>query len=359
MSQDIKGLGKVISVGSLFIKFPYLLLLISVFIIPFLILPFALIGGLSDSNQGGGAPLSGDVPYAGYINEAAVAHDLDPSLLAAVIQQESNFNPNVVSPAGAQGLMQLMPFNSKGIDPFNPRENIMRGAEILAGHMETYDGNLSLALAAYNAGPGAVKKYGGVPPYLETKNYVKKTTANYQKMRQTTIPVMEDQIKGKGLMSPVGVEPGCDINCYKGHTGQDYPGALGTPVYASAGGIVKEVQTPMTNSRLGEKRSYGTLVKIDHGGGLETWYAHMFPKDIEVQSGQSVRRGQKIGAIGNFGNSTGPHLHFEVRKNNKVKNPLNYVKGKPKEEKGDEKPFVPDPMFNLEELLKKRGEKVK
>ena len=110
------------------------------------------------------------------ILEAARENNLDPKLLSSVIEQESGFNPNAVSSAGAMGLMQLMPETARthGVkNPFNVRENIRGGAKYLSSLLNRYQHNVVLALSAYNAGPGNVEKYKGVPPFAETKNYVK------------------------------------------------------------------------------------------------------------------------------------------------------------------------------------------
>lgn len=109
--------------------------------------------------------------------EASNKHGVSVSLLKAVAKAESNFNANAQSHAGAQGIMQLMPSTSKSLgvtDPFDAYQNIMGGAKLLSQFINKYDGNISLALAAYNAGPGNVAKYGGIPPFKETQNYVKK-----------------------------------------------------------------------------------------------------------------------------------------------------------------------------------------
>ncbi len=111
------------------------------------------------------------------IADASEKHGLSTNLIKAVIHAESGFNPHAVSPKGALGLMQLMPFNLRtyGVkDPYSPEQNINGGTKMLSKLLNRYSGNLSLALAAYNAGEGAVQKYRGVPPYAETVNYVKK-----------------------------------------------------------------------------------------------------------------------------------------------------------------------------------------
>ncbi len=116
------------------------------------------------------------------ISEVSAKHGVNEKLVRALIKQESGFNPTVVSKAGAEGLMQLMPETAKALgvaDAKDPVQNVDGGVRYLKSMMKKYKGNLLLALAAYNAGPGAVDKYGGVPPYKETQNYVKNILANY------------------------------------------------------------------------------------------------------------------------------------------------------------------------------------
>ncbi|TAL16125.1 lytic transglycosylase domain-containing protein [bacterium] len=118
-----------------------------------------------------------------YTDSIANYNALDPDLVHAVISVESGGNPDAVSPKGAMGLMQLMPGTADElgvVDPMEPTDNIRGGVKYLAGLIDRFDGNLEHALAAYNAGPGAVQKYAGIPPYLETRQFVKKVLANYR-----------------------------------------------------------------------------------------------------------------------------------------------------------------------------------
>ena len=124
--------------------------------------------------------------YDRLIDEAARLYQLPESFIRAVVRVESDFNPSVVSRAGAMGLMQLMPKTARSMgvaDPFNARQNILGGARYLRILANRFKGDLVLTVAAYNAGEGAVEKYDGIPPYKETQRYVRRVLKHYYSYR--------------------------------------------------------------------------------------------------------------------------------------------------------------------------------
>lgn len=136
----------------------------------------------------------------GIFQEAAQTYQVDVNLLKAIAKQESNFRADATSKSGAQGIMQLMPATAQGLgveNAYDPYENIMGGAKLMRKLLDQYQGDITLALAAYNAGSGNVAKYGGVPPFEETRNYVVKVQEYYQ--NGVDVPDVEvDREESKG-----------------------------------------------------------------------------------------------------------------------------------------------------------------
>lgn len=161
--------------------------------------------GRGPTMQAAAASMAVPAEYRGLIQEAANKYQVDPNLVAAVIWQESKFNPRAQSPAGAQGLGQLMPATARGLgvtDPFDPAQNIEAATRFLAYNLERYQGNLEKAVAAYNAGPGAVDQYGGIPPYAETQRYVPAVLGQY------------NVYQSRGLDGPTTANPGAGVSQY-------------------------------------------------------------------------------------------------------------------------------------------------
>lgn len=138
----------------------------------------------------GGPMRLADVPYAALFRREGREHGVSPVLLAAVAKAESDYRPHLVSHAGARGLMQIMPGTARGlgVNPDVPAQAVDGAARLLARHLRTYHGNVDLTLAAYNAGQGAVRKHGGVPPLAETRTYIKRVK---RYMRQLAAPSKE------------------------------------------------------------------------------------------------------------------------------------------------------------------------
>ncbi|HVH89666.1 MAG TPA: lytic transglycosylase domain-containing protein [Terriglobales bacterium] len=147
--------------------------------------------GLTVINPGS-APPGGAQWIDNIVQQAAMQHEVDPNLVRAIIKVESNFNPHAVSRKGAMGLMQLMPSTAKSLNvsnPYDPAQNVDAGVRHFKQLLDSYNGNVELSLAAYNAGSGAVHRSRGVPKYTETRNYVKRITSLYASngARQFTI----------------------------------------------------------------------------------------------------------------------------------------------------------------------------
>ena len=158
-------------------------------------------------------PLSGDCDLDWIIYRAGEKQGVDPRFIHAVIKQESRYNPKAVSSAGAQGLMQMMPATADRFglkDPFDAKANVEAGTKYLKWLLKRFDGDVSLALAGYNAGEGAVDKYKGVPPYNETQNYVKKIVATYGKTYHPVLPPADAKlafhlVSNESLAYPTGL----------------------------------------------------------------------------------------------------------------------------------------------------------
>ena len=148
-----------------------------------------------------GSSLGASSQYDGLIRQAADEAGVPPALVKAVAKAESGFDPRATSPVGAQGLMQLMPGTASGLgvtDPFDPLQSLRGGAKYLRQQLDRFGGDYSKAIAAYNAGPGAVQKYGGIPPYAETQAYVPRVLGYFQEFGGAT--------GGLGSTSALGVE---------------------------------------------------------------------------------------------------------------------------------------------------------
>ncbi|MCS6952029.1 MAG: lytic transglycosylase domain-containing protein [Bryobacteraceae bacterium] len=131
---------------------------------------------------------SRDAGVPGFVHDAAVRYNLDPLLVHALIEVESGYDPYAISPRGAEGLMQLIPGTARRLgvsNPFNFSENLLAGARHLRYLLDRFQ-DLRLALAAYNAGEGAVVRYGGIPPYAETRRYVEEVSRRYESARRTS-----------------------------------------------------------------------------------------------------------------------------------------------------------------------------
>lgn len=141
--------------------------------------------GARSGADGGSAAGAMGTPFDALFSAAGKKYGVDPALLAAVAKAESGFDTDATSRAGARGLMQLMPGTARGlgVDPLDPAQAVDGAARLLSGYLKDYDGRVDLSLAAYNAGPGAVRRYGGVPPFDETRTYIQRVTRYREDLR--------------------------------------------------------------------------------------------------------------------------------------------------------------------------------
>lgn len=250
--------------------------------------------------------------WAQVIQTASNTCNVDPALVAAIMRQESVGNPTICSKVGACGLMQLMPATAAElgvVDRFDAQDNVNGGACYIRKMLDLFK-NKEHALAAYNAGPGNVRKYGGIPPFPETKLYVKNVSKYYDLYKTTPthqVNNRNDKLKwptvGRITQQPSSTHMALDIAV-----------VLGTPILAPADGTIVKA------AWYGD---YGKTIIIDHGGGLHTLHAHLSSYSVSV--GNTVSAGTIVGRSGSTGRSTGPHLHFEVRQSGVLKNPWDYL----------------------------------
>lgn len=247
-----------------------------------------------------------DGPYGGLVSDAAARYGLDPALLAGLVQQESGWNPLAVSPVGAMGLGQLMPTTAAFLgvaDPFDPEQNLDGAARYLASMLARYDGDVSLALAAYNAGPARVDACLCIPQNGETPGYVERVLAAAARYRSAdNSPILP---YGPGV-TPVLTDNNPNPIPFKG---QDWAAPCGTPLYAPISGVVSAVGFDGYQGRFGSNNSY---IIIDDGAGTEVILLH---GRYIASVGQPVQRGQTlIGYEASIGNSTGCHTDYSIRR---------------------------------------------
>jgi soluble lytic murein transglycosylase-like protein len=249
-----------------------------------------------------------------YARQAALRAGIDPDIFERQIQQESGFSPTAKSPAGAQGIAQFMPDTAAGLklDPSDPYASLDAAAQLDAQNLARYGGDYAKALAAYNAGGGNVDKYGGVPPFAETQDYVKTILGGAKQAAQNLVGGVRQAITGQrdtsGDVFPVVGYAGQVADHWgsvKG--GSDIMAPRGTPVVAMRGGKVLES---------GWNDVGGNSVLIQGDDGNQYYYAH-FDGAPTVKVGDNVPAGVPLGVVGNTGDAQGgpTHLHIGIGPN--------------------------------------------
>lgn len=257
-----------------------------------------------------------NINYDNLIATAARLNGVDPALMKAMMHTESGFNPNARSPVGAHGLMQLMPATAKrfGVkDVWNPAENINGAARYLAVLNKQFGGDTNRVIAAYNAGEGNVRKYGGIPPFKETQDYVKKVMSRYGDYNGGSSSPTVSQ-RTANMLARLAIFDGRDFSVTSNfggrnapvagastnHNGIDLGAPKGTPIYAPEDGVLGGNQTSKGGNQLW----------VNGASGYRFGFAHL--DKYAVQPGARVKKGQLIGYTGNSGIGTGAHLHFTV-----------------------------------------------
>jgi murein DD-endopeptidase MepM/ murein hydrolase activator NlpD/beta-lactamase regulating signal transducer with metallopeptidase domain len=282
-------------------------------------------------------------PYRAVFEGAAARHGVDADTLAIVAMVESSGDPAAESPAGAVGLMQLMPRTAeqiaveRGLADFgqerlrDPEYNVDLGAWYFARQLAGFQGGgerraVELASAAYNAGPGAVRAYlaGAKPLPEETERYKALVTGMWSEREEAESPTFaawRQRIRERAAARAHAPLAGGRVTLAYGaswegaaHEGIDIGSAEGTRVAAPLDGVVVQA---------GDVGDQGRVVVIKHAGGIETRYHHL--GSIEVEEGQRVARDDVIGTVGSTGKSTGAHMHFEVRDLGAPIDPTAYV----------------------------------
>lgn len=273
--------------------------------------------GIVTTSSGASTPYSGK--YATQINSSASKYGVDPNLIAAIIKQESSFNPNATSRSGAQGLMQLMPSTAKGLgvkNSFDPAQNIEGGTKYIADQIKAFGGDIKKALYAYNAGAGNVSKIlaSSDKYWKEPKNYANKVLANLASGTGSS------KISGwnGNVTSGYGMRNDPFTGKQKMHSGVDIAGKKGDRLDSNVSGKVS-----FAGKGTGSMSGFGNYVAIETADGLKHFYAHL--DKVIAKVGDTVAVGSQIGNIGSTGSSTGSHLHYQVNKNGKAIDPSGYL----------------------------------